>query len=207
MRSTVSSTHQLIRSLCDGHPLRSYRTISTAPSQTYGLSLLQCEFHFPAKKIPPKNSRQNRSQRLTRCRWEIFTYGEAPYVGLSNVDAVEAVMRKGLRLSKPTNCPDELYDIMLKCWLPDPTLRPSFNSIWQCLTVMIDDRREDLPPVVVHGRVMPRTEQVHSGRHRLKLMRTGAHVYGSAESSAARRGQIHEDGRSRDTIYKNQLWC
>jgi len=107
--------------------------------------------HIPLKWSPPEVIQNNQYSTKSDvwsfavAAWEIFTYAEAPYTGLSNADAVDAIMKRGLRLDRPENCPEELYDIMLKCWLPDPTKRPSFNYIWQQLTNMIDVRRQMEP--------------------------------------------------------------
>jgi len=66
-------------------------------------------------------------------------------------------MKRGLRLPRPENCPEELYNIMLMCWQPDPTLRPSFNYIWQQLTIMIDSRKRMDAPIT-----SPSAPQVHA---------------------------------------------
>jgi len=119
--------------------------------------------HIPVKWSPPEVIQSNQYSTKSDiwsfavAVWEIFTYGEAPYTGLSNVDAVEAIMKRGLRLPRPENCPEELYNIMLMCWQPDPTLRPSFNYIWQQLTIMIDSRKRMDAPIT-----SPSAPQVHA---------------------------------------------
>lgn len=40
-------------------------------------------------------------------------------------------MLQGYRLPKPKGCPDEFYDIIRMCWLPNAQERPSFNSLVQ----------------------------------------------------------------------------
>ena len=47
---------------------------------------------------------------------------------MSNVEVAEKVI-KGHRLSKPDDCPDELYKIMTQCWSAEPNGRPSFEEI------------------------------------------------------------------------------
>ena len=32
-------------------------------------------------------------------------------------------------MSKPTDCPDAQYNIMLECWHHDPEMRPSFKYL------------------------------------------------------------------------------
>lgn len=38
--------------------------------------------------------------------------------------------RDGLRLEKPKNCPNEMYNLMKICWQFDPEERPVFHSIF-----------------------------------------------------------------------------
>jgi serine/threonine protein kinase len=42
---------------------------------------------------------------------EMLSYGEIPYSALTNKETVEKV-KSGQILSKPANCPDELYNLM-----------------------------------------------------------------------------------------------
>ena len=41
----------------------------------------------------------------------------------------------GNRLPKVDNCPKELYQMMLRCWEKEPTIRPSFKEILDFLVV------------------------------------------------------------------------
>ncbi|XP_041107440.1 proto-oncogene tyrosine-protein kinase ROS-like [Polyodon spathula] len=60
--------------------------------------------------------------------WEIITLGEQPYPAYSNLEVLHLV-RSGGRLPSPTNCPDDIYDLMQKCWHKEPSMRPSFQYI------------------------------------------------------------------------------
>ncbi|PRP76598.1 LRR receptor-like serine/threonine-protein kinase FLS2-like [Planoprotostelium fungivorum] len=62
--------------------------------------------------------------------WEIFSAARIPYPELNNREVVEGVTHKGLRLSQPYRCPDDLFEIMKDCWQEDPQQRPSFNDIY-----------------------------------------------------------------------------
>ncbi|NWT04075.1 HCK kinase, partial [Mionectes macconnelli] len=57
---------------------------------------------------------------------EIITYGRTPYPGMSNVEVIRALER-GYRMPRPENCPEELYDIMMRCWKSRPEDRPTFE--------------------------------------------------------------------------------
>eukprot|EP00042_Codosiga_hollandica_P034054 m.235800 g.235800 ORF g.235800 m.235800 type:complete len:886 (+) comp54317_c0_seq1:164-2821(+) len=50
--------------------------------------------------------------------WEIFSYGELPYVQHTNRE-VHKFIEKGLRLSSPVNCPSEIFEVMATCWGED----------------------------------------------------------------------------------------
>ncbi|NWU77751.1 HCK kinase, partial [Onychorhynchus coronatus] len=57
---------------------------------------------------------------------EIITYGRIPYPGMSNVEVIRALER-GYRMPRAENCPEELYDIMTRCWKTRPEDRPTFE--------------------------------------------------------------------------------
>ncbi|KAK1171236.1 hypothetical protein AOXY_G5984 [Acipenser oxyrinchus oxyrinchus] len=60
--------------------------------------------------------------------WEIVTLGKQPYPAYSNLEVLHLVQSGG-RLPSPTNCPDDIYDLMQKCWHKEPNMRPSFRYI------------------------------------------------------------------------------
>jgi len=60
--------------------------------------------------------------------WEIMTYGETPY-GQKNIIIVIEELKNGYRLPQPVNCPEDVYNLMLRCWNINPSLRLSFNEI------------------------------------------------------------------------------
>ncbi|NWS02114.1 FES kinase, partial [Motacilla alba] len=64
--------------------------------------------------------------------WEAFSLGAVPYANLSNQQTREAV-EQGVRLDPPEQCPEEVYQLMQRCWEYDPRKRPSFCTIHQDL--------------------------------------------------------------------------
>ncbi|NXI75373.1 FES kinase, partial [Rhipidura dahli] len=62
--------------------------------------------------------------------WEAFSLGAVPYANLSNQQTREAV-EHGTRLDPPEQCPEEVYQLMQRCWEYDPCKRPSFSTIHQ----------------------------------------------------------------------------
>jgi Eph receptor B1 len=72
--------------------------------------------------------------------WEVLSYAERPYWNWSNQDVIKAV-EKGYRLPTPTpECPQILYDLLLKCWNPDRLLRPRFADIAIILDNLINNK-------------------------------------------------------------------
>ncbi|NXA05057.1 FES kinase, partial [Sapayoa aenigma] len=67
--------------------------------------------------------------------WEAFSLGAVPYANLSNQQTREAV-EQGVRLDAPEQCPEEVYQLMQRCWEYDPRKRPSFSTIHQDLTAI-----------------------------------------------------------------------
>ena len=61
--------------------------------------------------------------------WELFSSGKVPYPGLNNEQVFQKVIC-GYRMEKPEDCPDEVYQIMLKCWEKNPKKRPTFEVLY-----------------------------------------------------------------------------
>ncbi|NXR03151.1 ROS1 kinase, partial [Sagittarius serpentarius] len=60
--------------------------------------------------------------------WETLTLGQQPYPGFSNTEILHHVQSGG-RLESPNNCPDDLCDLMTRCWAQEPHNRPTFSYI------------------------------------------------------------------------------
>ncbi|XP_048842328.1 tyrosine-protein kinase Blk isoform X2 [Brienomyrus brachyistius] len=59
---------------------------------------------------------------------EIITYGRTPYPGMTNPEVIRLLDKK-YRMPCPDACPQELYQIMLKCWQERPEDRPTFDYL------------------------------------------------------------------------------
>lgn len=60
--------------------------------------------------------------------WEIFSYGAEPYENMDGQKLMSHLL-EGKRLPKPSDCLDNVYHLMQKCWHQKPEFRPSFNQI------------------------------------------------------------------------------
>nr|KAF6472613.1 src-related kinase lacking C-terminal regulatory tyrosine and N-terminal myristylation sites [Molossus molossus] len=67
--------------------------------------------------------------------YEVFTYGQCPYEGLSNRETLQRIAR-GYRLPRPAACPAEAYVLMLGCWKGSPEERPAFAELQEKLGLM-----------------------------------------------------------------------
>lgn len=72
--------------------------------------------------------------------WEIATRGQTPYPGIQNHEIYDYLL-EGHRLKQPTDCLDDLYEIMYSCWRADPLDRPSFVQLRE----MLEKLTEKLP--------------------------------------------------------------
>lgn len=68
--------------------------------------------------------------------WEIYTLGNnEPYEEMTDEEYINDAVRGGERkiLSQPTNCPDEVYEVMLRCFVHEPNMRADFEEIYSRL--------------------------------------------------------------------------
>nr|CDS26577.1 tyrosine kinase [Hymenolepis microstoma] len=60
--------------------------------------------------------------------WEVFSYGERPYKDMKGAQIL-AMLDQGLRLSRPSRCPEAIYSVMQQCWNAEGVRRPSFSEL------------------------------------------------------------------------------
>lgn len=71
--------------------------------------------------------------------WEMVTLADQPYRGMSNNEVMDHVMRGGV-LDRPEDCPDDLFDLMNRCWQTWQSRRPSFLDICHELLPVANER-------------------------------------------------------------------
>ncbi|CAF0751826.1 unnamed protein product [Adineta steineri] len=60
--------------------------------------------------------------------WEIMTYGGTPYPSIS-AEKLFDYLKVGNRMAQPSNCPNEIFQLIESCWAFKETLRPTFTQI------------------------------------------------------------------------------
>ncbi|XP_015462409.3 receptor tyrosine-protein kinase erbB-3a isoform X2 [Astyanax mexicanus] len=83
--------------------------------------------------------------------WEMMSYGAEPYATMRPQEVPE-VLEKGERLSQPHICTIDVYMVMVKCWMIDENVRPTFKELASEFTRMARD-----PPryLVIKGECTP----------------------------------------------------
>ena len=70
--------------------------------------------------------------------WEIFTLAkEQPYHDMGDQEVIDNALKGENRLltNKPENCSDEIYEVMLHCWIHDPTKRATFIELQKAIHI------------------------------------------------------------------------
>ncbi|CAG5981670.1 unnamed protein product [Menidia menidia] len=70
--------------------------------------------------------------------WEMMSYGAEPYSTMSP-QKVPDLLEKGERLSQPHICTIDVYMVMVKCWMIDENVRPTFKELASEFTKMARD--------------------------------------------------------------------
>ncbi|XP_072041668.1 fibroblast growth factor receptor 3-like [Amphiura filiformis] len=68
--------------------------------------------------------------------FEIYTLGGVPYPTMDAQTVLDKLLT-GYRMEKPTNCPNDVYDVMLKCWSEKPDDRPHFRELYLTFDKML----------------------------------------------------------------------
>ena len=93
---------------------------------------------LPIRWMPPeaivysKFSKQSDIWSFGIVLWEIFSSGAQPYYTLSNEEVIEYVSDEKV-LRCPTDCPSEIYDLMVDCWATNPDDRPTAADLHTAL--------------------------------------------------------------------------
>ncbi|XP_074500456.1 receptor tyrosine-protein kinase erbB-3b [Sebastes fasciatus] len=70
--------------------------------------------------------------------WEMMSFGAEPYASVQPQE-VPSLLEKGERLSQPQICTIDVYMVMVKCWMIDENIRPTFKELASDFTRMARD--------------------------------------------------------------------
>ncbi|XP_076840273.1 receptor tyrosine-protein kinase erbB-3b isoform X2 [Brachyhypopomus gauderio] len=70
--------------------------------------------------------------------WEMMSNGAEPYAAMHPHD-VPGLLEKGERLAQPQICTIDVYMVMVKCWMIDENVRPTFKELANEFTRMARD--------------------------------------------------------------------
>lgn len=65
--------------------------------------------------------------------WEMLTYGREPWLGLNGTQILQKVDELNERLNQPAHCPNDLFELMKRCWAHTPSERPTFSALCHLL--------------------------------------------------------------------------
>ncbi|XP_017549779.1 receptor tyrosine-protein kinase erbB-3b isoform X1 [Pygocentrus nattereri] len=91
--------------------------------------------------------------------WEMMSYGAEPYAAMHPHD-VPSLLEKGERLAQPQICTIDVYMVMVKCWMIDENIRPTFKELANEFTRMARDPPRYL--VVKNDRNSTSADEIHS---------------------------------------------
>ncbi|XP_018019878.2 BDNF/NT-3 growth factors receptor-like [Hyalella azteca] len=97
-----------------------------------------CEAMLPVRWMPPESILYRRFTidsdvwSFGVLLWEIFTGGQQPWYGYSNQEVITKITA-GHVLPCPEKCPDDMYVIMKKCWVKNPSERPNMSALHQSI--------------------------------------------------------------------------
>jgi len=75
--------------------------------------------------------------------WEVLEEGKLPFGEFTNADVIKEVVDKKNVLPIPQDCPDNLYNIMKRCWRTEATQRPSFKELVDLFDLELGNARKE----------------------------------------------------------------
>ncbi|XP_016115342.1 receptor tyrosine-protein kinase erbB-2-like [Sinocyclocheilus grahami] len=105
--------------------------------------------------------------------WELMTFGMKPY-DLIPAREIPDLLEGGDRLPQPIICTEDVYMIMVNCWMIDPDSRPRFKELVEEFAIMARD-----PPryvVILNDDQMSLSSPVDSEFFRTLLAEEGGNV-------------------------------
>uniref|UniRef100_A0A8B9LWN5 Receptor protein-tyrosine kinase n=1 Tax=Astyanax mexicanus TaxID=7994 RepID=A0A8B9LWN5_ASTMX len=128
--------------------------------------------------------------------WEMMSYGAEPYATMRPQEVPE-VLEKGERLSQPHICTIDVYMVMVKCWMIDENVRPTFKELASEFTRMARDPprylviKATLAPSSPAG-YLPMTPSVEGSVHTVWPSRSRLNSARTVSESSEGRGTVRD---------------
>ncbi|KAJ8258974.1 hypothetical protein COCON_G00179860 [Conger conger] len=129
--------------------------------------------------------------------WEMMSFGAEPYAAMRPQE-VPDLLEKGERLSQPQICTIDVYMVMVKCWMIDENVRPTFKELASEFTRMARD-----PPRYL----VIKTKEVDSSQPEVALDEThqrGEELGHLEEQLDDQDGEDLTDGMDSTSLYLSQ---
>ncbi|VDM62580.1 unnamed protein product [Angiostrongylus costaricensis] len=130
-RNILLTRNEKVVKLCDFGLMRALKE----NERTY---IMHSQNRVPFSWCPPEALRYRRFSHASDVwafgvtLWEIFSYGEDPWIGCRAIDVLRR-LEAGERLEKPRTCSKQIYDLLCSCWHINPDHRPKFTMLRRLL--------------------------------------------------------------------------
>jgi serine/threonine protein kinase len=106
---------------------------------TASTTLAVVPFRYAAPEVLQSSGLSNYSEKsdiyaMGVLMWEACSQGQLPFVSIEDENEVRRCKLAGKILSKPDNCNEALWNIIIRCWNQQPEARPTFKILKQLLT-------------------------------------------------------------------------
>jgi len=111
--------------------------------------------------------------------WEVLSFGESPFPNCP-ADTFMTNLRSGQKLNRPFGCPQDAYDLMLRCWAWDPDQRPQWSTLVDQTRIICETNSQYLPMLPENSSAGDRKTL---GRPAMLLHRASSGYYSTTSSS------------------------
>uniref|UniRef100_A0A914DVE6 Protein kinase domain-containing protein n=1 Tax=Acrobeloides nanus TaxID=290746 RepID=A0A914DVE6_9BILA len=73
--------------------------------------------------------------------YEMYNLGQVPYPDLSHNELID-FLKSGKRLAKPKDMPEDMHEVVRKCWEEEPQNRPNFTELEKIFYTILEDNSE-----------------------------------------------------------------
>jgi len=76
----------------------------------------------------------------------LWSEGGTPYPGMVVDSSFYNKIKSGYRMSKPELAPDDVYEMMMRCWNSEPEKRPSFQGLTDSVAALLPSSYKKVSP-------------------------------------------------------------